>query len=452
MSYHCVECGASYQKWAGKCTFCNSWNTVVEDSSSDTIMRSIGKNLKSSKGSEKSSSKSIEFISINDIKNTENTNRLQFSIEEINRVLGGGLMPASTILIGGEPGIGKSTLLLQIVDNASKTNPVLYISGEESLLQIKDRANRITKNCNINLLNVTDLSSILSAIKLLENQNAIVIVDSIQTVYMEEIPAGVGSIAQVRACSNEIITLAKKCNVSVFIIGHINKEGQIAGPKLLEHMVDVVLYFEADDTGEYRMLKSIKNRFGSVGEIGIFKMLENGLAEVRNPSEIFLSKEKQNKIGVCIACGMEGSRAMLLTVESLTVKTYTPMPRRSVVSYDNNRLAMVVAVLSVHLKLKLYDQDIYLNIAGGMKISEPAMDLAVAFAIFSSLNEKPIPYNVVFIGEIGLSGEVRPVRFAEARIKEAKKLGFTKIVCNHKDCIEIKNVSEIGKIYAKLCT
>lgn len=449
MSYHCVECGASYQKWVGKCSFCNSWNTIVENSSDDKIMRSVGKATKPSKHKHELP----KMVKMCDVSTETQVKRLQFNFEEVNRVLGGGLMPASAILIGGEPGIGKSTLLLQIADDASKKNhPVLYISGEESAIQIKDRASRITQNCDINLLNVTDLPSILSAIKLLENKNAIVIVDSIQTVYMEELPAGVGSIAQVRACSNEIITLAKKCNVSVFIIGHINKEGQIAGPKLLEHMVDVVLYFESDDTGEYRVVKAIKNRFGNVGEIGIFKMLATGLSEVKNPSELFLSKNPLPRVGVCITCGMEGTRAMLLTVESLTVKSYSPMPRRNVVSYDAGRLAMVIAVLCVHLKLKLYDQDIHLNIAGGMKISEPAMDLAVAFSVYSSLQEKPIPHNVVFIGEIGLSGEIRPVRFLEIRIKEAQKLGFEKVVCPFKatGCIEIKNISEIPKVYAQI--
>ena len=451
MSYCCVECGASYQKWVGKCSFCNNWNTVVEDSADVKVMASIGKKaIKSSKSVPK-----VEFVNIQDVSKNENAKRLCFEFDEVNRVLGGGLMPSSAVLIGGEPGIGKSTLLLQIANDASlKKCPVLYISGEESAMQIKDRANRIAKNCDINLLNVTDLSSILSAIKVLENKNAIVIIDSIQTVYMEEISAGVGSIAQVRACSNEIITLAKKCGVSVFIIGHINKEGQIAGPKILEHMVDVVLYFEADDTGEYRILKSIKNRFGTVGEIGIFKMVENGLAEVKNPSELFLSKEGGSRIGVTVACGMEGSRAILLTVESLTVKSYSPMPRRNVVGYDSNRLAMVLAVLSVHLKLKLYDQDIHLNIAGGLKISEPAMDLAVAFAIYSSLQEKPLPHGIVFIGEIGLSGEVRPARFMETRIKEAKKLGFGKIICpsqiKEDGIIFIKNIGEIPKIWGRL--
>lgn len=451
MIYSCTECGAIYSKWAGKCSFCNNWNTIVEDSqNSTTTIKSIGKkSIKSQKKAE------IHLINLQEIEENSSTSRLQFDLQEINRVLGGGLMPASAILIGGEPGIGKSTLLLQIANDASSKNiPVLYISGEESALQIKDRANRITEKCNISLLNVTDLSSILESIKILENKNAIVIIDSIQTVYMEEISAGVGSIAQVRACSNEIITLAKKCGVSVFIIGHINKEGQIAGPKLLEHMVDVVLYFEADDTGEYRVLKSIKNRFGNVGEMGIFKMLSSGLSEVQNPSELFLSKEKNSRIGVTVAVGMEGTRPFLLTVESLTVKSYSPMPRRNVVGYDSNRLAMVVAVLSVHLKLKLYDQDIHLNIAGGLKISEPAMDLAVAFAIYSSLHEKPLPHGVVFIGEIGLSGEIRNVRFMENRIKEAKKLGFLKIICpsniKEEGVIVMQNITEIPKIYAKL--
>ena len=448
MSYSCVECGANYSKWVGKCTFCNNWNTVVEDGSDIKVMASIGK-----KTAKSSKTPKVEFVNMQDVSSDETQNRLQFTFEEFNRVLGGGLMPASAVLIGGEPGIGKSTLLLQIANDASsKHHPVLYISGEESAMQIKDRANRITTNCDINLLNVTDLHSILSAIKVLENKGAVVIIDSIQTVYMEEISAGVGSIAQVRACSNEIITLAKKCGVSVFLIGHINKEGQIAGPKLLEHMVDVVLYFEADDTGEYRVLKSMKNRFGNVGEMGIFKMVENGLAEVKNPSELFLSKENASRIGVTVACGVEGSRAILLTVESLCVKSYSPMPRRNVVGYDSNRLAMVLAVLSVHLKLKLYDQDIHLNIAGGMKISEPAMDLAVAFAVYSSLMEKPLPHGVVFIGEIGLSGEVRPARFMDVRIKEAKKLGFEKIVCpsNIKEggVITMKNISQIPKIIA----
>lgn len=443
-AFVCNECGASYTKWVGKCTFCNNWNSVSEDKN---VL------LGEKKSGKKRVSGTIEFQKLNEIALQNTETRLKFGLEEINRILGGGLMPASAILIGGEPGIGKSTLLLQIANDAStKQCPVLYISGEESAHQIKDRAGRIIgEKSEINLLNVTDLNSILLAIKQLEKQNAVVIIDSIQTVYMEEMTGSAGSISQVRACSNEIITLAKKCGVSVFIIGHINKDGQIAGPKVLEHMVDVVLYFEADDTGEYRMLKAIKNRFGNVGEIGIFKMVASGLIEVKNPSEIFLSKEKTHKVGVTTACGLEGTRSILLSVEALTAKSYAPMPRRNVVGYDSSRLSMVVAVLSVHLKLKLYDQDIYLNIAGGMKISEPAMDLAVAFAVYSSLYEKPIPHDVVFIGEIGLSGEIRPARFMENRIKEAQKLGFRKIICPSIEKIEgtvaIKNVSEIAKIF-----
>ena len=456
-TFSCIECGVSYNKWAGKCTFCNAWNTIVDDSSDKIPRTTIGKKVgKSVKSTQKNGG--IEFVSMMDVTNEQSSHRLQFELDEVNRILGGGLMPSSAILIGGEPGIGKSTLLLQIANDVSKKNcPVLYISGEESAFQIKDRANRIVgSDCDINLLNVTDLPTILASIHQLSNKNAIVIIDSIQTVYMEEITAGVGSIAQVRACSNEIITLAKKCGVSVFIIGHINKEGQIAGPKILEHMVDVVLYFESDDTGEYRILKSMKNRFGNVGEIGIFKMLESGLAEVKNPSEIFLSRENSERIGMTTTAGMEGSRSILLSVEALTTKSYSPMPRRNVVGYDSNRLAMILAVLSVHLKLKLYDQDIYLNIAGGLKISEPAMDLAVAFAIYSSLQEKQVPHNVVFIGEIGLSGEIRPARFMENRVKEAKKLGFNKIICPQNASISkedgvvfIKNISQMVGIFAK---
>lgn len=446
--FSCTECGASYTKWAGKCTFCNNWNTIAEDSSQ--IVSGKQPSAKRKTGTK------VEFTALNNISTLHNDGRMKFQIEEINRILGGGLMPASTILIGGEPGIGKSTLLLQIANDASTKNcPVLYISGEESLHQIKDRALRVVGNkCDIMLLNVVDLTSVLTAIKQLENKNAVVVIDSIQTVYMEEITAAAGSIAQVRACSNEIIALAKKCGVSVFIIGHINKDGQIAGPKVLEHMVDVVLYFEADDTGEYRILKAIKNRFGNVGEIGIFRMAERGLVEVKNPSELFLSRDKERQPGTTTTSGLEGTRSILLNVEALITKTYSPMPRRNVVGYDSNRLAMIVAVLSTHLRLKLYDQDIYLNIAGGLKISEPAMDLAVAFSVYSSLKEKPIPYNVVFIGEIGLSGEIRPAKFMETRIKEAQKLGFTKIVCplsgKENGTVTIKNVNEMERIYNAL--
>lgn len=446
--FSCTECGAFYTKWAGKCTFCNNWNTIIEDSSPIvTGKQSVSKKKTVSK---------IEFTSLNEISTLKNDSRMKFRTEEINRILGGGLMPSSAILIGGEPGIGKSTLLLQIANDASMQNcPVLYISGEESPHQIKDRVLRIIgAKCDIMLLNITDLTSVLTAIKQLENKNAVVIIDSIQTVYMEDITAAAGSIAQVRTCSNEIITLAKRCGVSVFIIGHINKDGQIAGPKVLEHMVDVVLYFEADDTGEYRILKAIKNRFGNVGEIGIFRMAECGLLEVKNPSELFLSRDKDRQSGVTTASGLEGTRSILLNVEALTTKSYSPMPRRNVVGYDANRLAMIIAVLSTHLKLRLYDQDIYLNIAGGLKISEPAMDLAVAFAIYSSLYEKPIPHNTVFVGEVGLSGEIRPARLMETRIKEAQKLGFTKIICpahiKENGVITIKNISEMGQIYTKL--
>ena len=409
----CQECGTVYSKWQGNCTACGEWDKIVEESPREMVP----------KGVSQLSGKVIEFDSLqsaNDVEERTSTN-----ISELDRVLGGGLVKGSAVLIGGDPGIGKSTILMQISAALSKSEKaVAYISGEESTNQLQMRAKRLgLDKAGVSLASATNISDIISTI---EGSGAcdVLIIDSVQTMYIDSIDSAPGTVAQVRSASFELIRMAKKLGVILLLVGHVTKDGQIAGPKVLEHMVDTVLYFEGERGNQYRILRSVKNRYGGTHEIGVFEMTDKGLMEVTNPSSLFISDIASGISGSAIFAGIEGSRPILAEVQALVADTYMASPRRANVGWENNRLAMILAVLDARAGLKFGEKEVYLNIAGGLRVQEPAADLAVAAALISSLKDKPLPENSIFFGEVGLSGEIRPVSQSEARIKEAEKLGF----------------------------
>lgn len=409
----CQNCGATYPKWQGKCDTCNEWNTIVEElSHSDGF----------SKLNSKKEGHIIDFVPL---KGTAQTySRLQTGIKEIDRVTGGGLVPGSVILVGGDPGIGKSTLLLQVCAGlAAKDDACYYISGEEAIDQVRIRANRLgLADSPVNLASATDIRNIITTLD--KTEAKVVIIDSIQTMYLDEVEATPGSVGQVRACAYELIKLAKKKGFVLFLVGHVTKQGEIAGPRVLEHMVDTVLYFEGERGHHFRILRAVKNRYGATDEIGVFEMQDKGLVEVENPSALFLAERQGNISGSCVFAGIEGSRPLLVEIQALVSPSGYSTPKRAAVGWDSNRLSMVLAVLEARCSMNFSAHDVYLNIAGGLKISEPAADLAVAMAVISSLTKKPLPADMVAFGEIGLSGEIRAVAQTNLRLKEAQKLGF----------------------------
>ncbi len=413
-TYFCQNCGAQHSKWMGQCTTCKQWNTVVEEIVSK-------KELK--QGGNPSSKIKSKVTKLTDIDTSEEY-RISTNNAELNRVLGGGVVPGSVILLGGEPGIGKSTLMLQIALNLPYNT--LYISGEESPKQIRMRAERIgINNDHMKMLFETNTQKIFHA---LEQENPdILVIDSIQTLHTDYIESSAGSISQIRETTAEIIQYAKKTNTPVFIIGHINKEGQIAGPKVLEHMVDTVLQFEGDRNHLFRILRANKNRFGATHEIGIFEMNSQGLKEISNPSKLLLTSHDSDLSGTVIAVSMEGLRPILIEVQSLVSTAVYGTPQRTTTGYDIKRLHMILAVLEKRMGIKLSTKDVFLNITGGIKIDDPAIDLAVAAAILSSNEDEPVSAQWAFAGEVGLTGEVRPVTRIEQRISEAEKLGFERI-------------------------
>ena len=418
--YFCADCGAIHPKWIGQCSDCKAWDTISEEI--------VSKN----KNNEDNSilGRALILESLDSFSSEEA--RIKTSIAEINRVLGGGIVSGSTILIGGEPGIGKSTLLLQLAASLSFDNVgCIYFSGEESTSQVKTRAARLNlSKASLKIVAASKVEDILSTIDNFKDKIKLVVIDSIQTMFSEEVSSSPGTVSQVRASAHLLISYAKQNNIILLIVGHVTKEGEIAGPKILEHMVDTVLYFEGDRNHHFRILRSIKNRYGSVNEIGVFEMRQVGLVEITNPSELFLMQRDSNVSGMTVFAGIEGSRPILVEIQALTAPSSTPMPRRSVVGWDINRLSMLLAVLAVRYGINLSNQEVYLSVAGGLKINEPAADLAVASCIISAALNKPLPEKTVFFGEIGLSGEVRKVSQAELRIKEAHKLGFTDIICS----------------------
>ena len=413
--FFCQNCGNESSKWMGQCPACHEWNTFVEE----TLDK---KEIKSRKAIS-----DVKVSSLNEVTETDAT-RTKTGMEELDRVLGGGLVKGSLILVGGDPGIGKSTLLLQVCKNVcDKGLKMLYISGEESLQQIKLRANRMGKfNENLSLLCETSLSVVKAVIE--KEKPDMVVIDSVQTMYDEDVSSAPGSVTQVRQATSAFLQIAKGLGITVFIVGHVTKEGVVAGPRVLEHMVDTVLYFEGERHGTYRILRGVKNRFGSTNEIGVFEMCESGLAEVENPSQYMLEGKPHNASGSVVACSMEGTRPILLEVQALVCATNFNIPRRTANGVDFNRVNLLMAVLEKRLGLHLSTYDAYVNIAGGLKMNEPALDLAIVLALASSYKNRPVDEGLICFGEVGLSGEVRSVSQAQQRINEAKKLGFTTIV------------------------
>ncbi|WP_052587036.1 DNA repair protein RadA [Bacillus velezensis] len=416
----CHSCGYESAKWMGKCPGCEAWNTMVEE----TIKKAPANRRAAFSHSVQTVQKPSPITSIE----TSEEPRVQTKLEEFNRVLGGGVVKGSLVLIGGDPGIGKSTLLLQVSAQLADTaGSVLYISGEESVKQTKLRADRLGINSQmLHVLSETDMEYISSAIQ--EMKPAFVVVDSIQTVYQSDITSAPGSVSQVRECTAELMKIAKTNGIPIFIVGHVTKEGSIAGPRLLEHMVDTVLYFEGERHHTFRILRAVKNRFGSTNEMGIFEMREEGLTEVLNPSEIFLEERSAGASGSSIVASMEGTRPILVEIQALISPTSFGNPRRMATGIDHNRVSLIMAVLEKRVGLLLQNQDAYLKVAGGVKLDEPAIDLAVAVSIASSFRDTPPNPADCFIGEVGLTGEVRRVSRIEQRVKEAAKLGFKRMI------------------------
>jgi DNA repair protein RadA/Sms len=414
--FSCQNCGSQSPKWLGKCPDCNQWNTMVEEKFERTV------NPRGDSGFGHEDSASIAEIS------TRDEGRVLSGIGEFDRVLGGGLVPGSVTLIGGDPGIGKSTLLIQAFAALGRAGlTCLYVSGEESPRQIKMRAERLGIDApKLFILSETALDKILEQIKKIRPQ--VLVIDSIQTIFSSALPSAPGGIGQVRECSGAIITLAKKTGLSTFLIGHVTKDGALAGPRVLEHMVDTVLYFEGDRGHNFRILRAVKNRFGSTNEIGVFEMKESGLQEVANPSELFLLERPLKAPGSAVICSMEGTRPILVELQALVSQSFLAVPRRTTNGVDHNRVALLVAVLEKKLGARLFNQDIFVNVAGGVQIDEPAVDLGIAAAVGSSYQEKPIDARTVIFGEVGLAGEVRGIAQAEARLKEAGKLGFERAI------------------------
>ena len=413
--FFCQNCGYESSKWLGQCPGCREWNTFVEEV--------IDKKSVSSSGKLKSSLQKAEVVPLSKVKASDDE-RITTEMKELDRVLGGGVVKGSLVLVGGDPGIGKSTLLLQVCRNLSNRNlPILYVSGEESLQQIKIRAQRIGEfSDSLKLLCETNLDTIRETIE--REKPQIVVIASIQTMYNEGVTSAPGSVSQVREATGVFMQIAKGMGISIFIVGHVTKEGVVAGPRVLEHMVDTVLYFEGDRHQSYRILRGVKNRFGSTNEIGVFEMQHEGLVEVENPSEFMLSGKPEGASGSVVACSMEGTRPILLEVQALICRTSFGMPRRTATGTDYNRVNLLMAVLEKRLGMDLANCDAYVNIAGGIRMNEPAIDLGIVLSIMSSHFDKPINEKTICFGEVGLSGEVRGVSMAEQRVQEARKLGF----------------------------
>lgn len=429
-TFFCQNCGHEENKWLGQCPMCKEWNTFVEESVS-FAKTSVAKQMKEA-----------DVVLLKDVE-TNQEDRIQTEIKELDRVLGGGIVPGSLVLVGGDPGIGKSTLLLQVCQKLGELKKqILYISGEESLKQIKLRANRMGEfSGDIYLFCETNLEVIRAVIE--KRKPEVVIIDSIQTMYSENVASAPGSVSQVRESTNVFMQLAKGLGISIFIVGHVTKEGTVAGPRVLEHMVDTVLYFEGDRHASYRILRGVKNRFGSTNEIGVFEMRQNGLVEVENPSEFMLEGKPEGASGSVVACSMEGTRPILIEIQALVCQSNFGLPRRTAAGTDFNRVNLLMAVLEKRLGMNLSSSDAYVNIAGGIRMNEPAIDLGILLAIVSSYKDIVIDDKVLVFGEVGLSGEVRAVSMAEQRVLEAKKLGFTTIILPSVCMKSVKNITDV---------
>lgn len=431
--FFCQNCGHEEAKWLGQCPACKEWNTFVEERIDSGITK--GTTVAARAVHE------AKVVPLTEVTADDDT-RSETGIKELDRVLGGGIVPGSLVLVGGDPGIGKSTLLLQVCQRMAQMKKILYISGEESQAQIKLRANRMGNfTSSLLLLCETNLGIIRSVIE--KERPELVIIDSIQTMYSEDVTSAPGSVSQVRESTNVFMQLAKGLCIPIFIVGHVTKEGTVAGPRVLEHMVDTVLYFEGDRHESYRILRAVKNRFGSTNEIGVFEMRQSGLVEVENPSEYMLSGKPENASGSVVACSMEGTRPILLEIQALVCRTNFGMPRRTAAGTDYNRVNLLMAVLEKRLGMSLGNCDAYVNIAGGIKMNEPAIDLGIVMALVSSYRNRPIDEKTIVFGEVGLSGEVRAVNMPEQRVAEAKKLGFETCILPE---ISLKMVKEIQGI------
>lgn len=410
--YTCTECGGQVSKWQGQCPSCNAWNTLVETiAEAPSINRYAA--LAQTSGLQK-----LSEVEASDVE------RHPTGIAEFDRVLGGGLVPGGVVLIGGDPGIGKSTLLLQTLCHIGGQRKVVYVSGEESAQQIAMRARRLGLDASpLQLLAEISLEKILATLQ--THQPEVAVIDSIQTLYSEALQSAPGSVAQVRECSAQLTRQAKQLGITVILVGHVTKEGALAGPRVLEHIVDTVLYFEGDPNSSFRLIRAFKNRFGAVNELGVFAMTEKGLREVSNPSALFLSHHAEQVAGSCITVTQEGTRPLLVEVQALVDEAHAPNPKRLCVGLEQNRLAMLLAVLHRHAGVACFDMDVFVNAVGGVRVGEPAADLAVLVAIVSSIKNKPLPNKLIVFGEVGLAGEVRPVQRGQERLKEAAKLGFT---------------------------
>lgn len=434
--YSCIECGGQTLKWQGQCPHCQAWNTLIETLAEKAVSR---------------------FSPVSEIGQVQNLSAIEAreearyptGIEELDRVLGGGLVHGGVVLLGGDPGIGKSTLLLQALSFMSAQHSVLYISGEESAQQVALRAKRLALNVqSVELYAEIQLEKIQAV--LAEHKPSVAVIDSIQTIYSEVLQSAPGSVAQVRECAAQLTRLAKSSGTSIILVGHVTKEGALAGPRVLEHMVDTVLYFEGDMHSSFRMVRAFKNRFGAVNELGVFAMSEKGLREVKNPSALFLSHHDKQVPGSCIMVTQEGTRPLLVEIQALVDEARSPNPRRLCVGLEQNRLAMLLAVLHRHAGIPCYDQDVFVNAVGGVKITEPGADLAVMLAVVSSLRNKPVAEKMIVIGEIGLAGEIRPVQRGQERLKEAAKLGFKQAIIplanKPKQAIAGINIIAVGRI------
>jgi DNA repair protein RadA/Sms len=446
----CQQCGGAHRKWAGKCDHCGAWNTIVEEAPAEAAPRGLG-------------GKRGHKLALAGLRgNAIEAPRQVTGIAEFDRVCGGGLVAGSAILVGGDPGIGKSTLLLQVAAKLSGAQNVAYISGEEAPDQVRLRAARLgLDQAGVGLAAATNLADILATLDDAQGPG-FAVVDSIQTMYIDTLDSAPGTVAQVRACAAELIRVAKRRGMTVFLVGHVTKEGMIAGPRVLEHMVDTVLYFEGERGHQFRILRSVKNRFGPTDEIGVFEMTDGGLVEVTNPSALFLADRRGDASGAAVFAGMEGTRPVLVEIQALVAPTGLGTPRRAVVGWDAARLAMVLAVLETRCGLVFGNRDVYLNVAGGLRIAEPAADLAVAAALISSLCDRPVPADCVVFGEIGLSGEVRAVSQTEARLKESSKLGFARALSPARrngpkglakpgmDGIQVSEISDLSDLVAAI--